>query len=213
VEARDRLQTSGGAPAVGMFFDTTILGGQDLTQPAGQAFFYANIKDFFQRIPSRMWARLSGRPVIWLFRPPTGVRFSQAVFDRTYAWFTRDFGVRPYIVRELAWTSVNTDASYAWGVAYGGFSQQGTVAAVGPGYDESQIPGRGGAVRPRMNGGWYLINFEAAVVSRRQLLVIETWNEYHEGTDVAESVEYGRTYIDSTRQGIAAYRSYYASHH
>jgi hypothetical protein len=30
--------------------------------------------------------------------------------------------------------------------------------------------------------------------------MIETWNEFHEGTDIAESKEYGRQYIELTRK-------------
>ena len=30
--------------------------------------------------------------------------------------------------------------------------------------------------------------------------MVETWNEFHEGTDVAESQEYGRQYIEMTRE-------------
>ena len=229
VQARDRLAAGGGgAPAVGMFFDTTILGARDLTQSANMAFFYANIKDFYSRIPARMWAQVQGRPVIWLYWPPVGTTFNQAVFDYTYARFSQDFGIRPYIVREVtwdcavtAWTGstptrdcghrMATDASYEWNVANNGYWGKGTVAAVGPGYDESRIAGRGGAVRPRDGGNWYRLNFEKAVLSKRRLLVIESWNEFHEGSDVSESLEYGRSYIEYTRLGTAAYRKYIAT--
>ena len=31
-------------------------------------------------------------------------------------------------------------------------------------------------------------------------VMVETWNEFHEGTDIAESREYGRQYIELTRK-------------
>ncbi|MDQ6879997.1 MAG: DUF5010 domain-containing protein [Candidatus Dormibacteraeota bacterium] len=230
VQARDQVAAGGGgAPAVGMFFDTTILGSRDLTQPANMALFYANVKDFYSRIPARMWVRVQGRPVVWLYWPPVGITFNQAVFDYTYDSFTRDFGIRPYIVSEVRWECavtgwnatapvqdcthrIGTDASYEWNVAYNGYWGRGTVAAVGPGYNESGIAGRRGVVRPRAGGEWYRTNFEKAAASKRRLLVIETWNEFHEASDVSESVEYGRTYVEYTRQGVAAYRGYLAAH-
>ncbi len=33
---------------------------------------------------------------------------------------------------------------------------------------------------------------------RPNIVMIETWNELHEGTDICETREYGRQYIDMT---------------
>ncbi|MCB1129465.1 MAG: hypothetical protein KDM81_23385, partial [Verrucomicrobiae bacterium] len=35
---------------------------------------------------------------------------------------------------------------------------------------------------------------------------METWNEYHEGTDIAASREYGRQYLDLNRQFVDLFR-------
>jgi len=39
-----------------------------------------------------------------------------------------------------------------------------------------------------------------------KFVMVETWNEWHEGTDVAESREYGRRYIDLTRKYSALFK-------
>ncbi len=227
--ARDQMLTAREpAPAVGMFFDTTILGSRDLTAASGMRFFYSNVRDFFSRVPRRHWALVSGRPVVWLYRPQEGSRFDQSVFTYTSDQFLMDFGVRPYIVAELGWTCavgswanhqpvqdcskpITADATYVWGAAFSGFDPRGTVASIGPGYDESLIAGRSGLVRPRNNGLWFYSNFGKALVSRKRILAIETWNEFHEATGVGESAEYGRGYIDYTATLVKYWRQYLGS--
>lgn len=220
-----RQLTAAGArvPSIGMFLDTSILSGRDLTDPANMAYVYANVKDFFTRIPSSEWARVDSRPVVWLWWPQPGNNFNQDFFNYLYDHFTRDFGAHPFIVRETGWycaitgwigaepqrdcsQPIKTDADYVWGVAYSGYHVEGSVAAVGPGYDERQIPGRSGKLRPRDNGAWYRANFDKAIASHKRLLAIETWNEFHEATGISDSVEYGRSYIDLTRTLVDRFR-------
>jgi hypothetical protein len=106
---------------------------------------------------------------------------------------------------------VTTDGEYAWGAAFGGYKDFGNVASVGPGYDERLIPGRAGHYRPRDNGEWYEANFDRAIASRKRLLAIETWNEFHEATGISDSVEYGRTYIELTRTLVQRYHNSFAA--
>ena len=46
----------------------------------------------------------------------------------------------------------------------------------------------------------------AGVASNRNLLAVETWNEFSEGTDVQDTVETGRQYIDLTRRYADAFK-------
>jgi hypothetical protein len=43
------------------------------------------------------------------------------------------------------------------------------------------------------------------------MLAIETWNEFHEASGIAETKEYGRQYIDLTRQLTDKYRASFPS--
>jgi hypothetical protein len=215
------------SPDIGLFFDTTILSGKDLTKADGQDYFYSNIREFYRRIPREQWALIDGRPIIWLFIAHFPKAFNQSTFNYIYDHFQADFGVRPYIVREVNWDytvlehtgdtlrfdysrPIATEASYVWGAAADGVSPRGTVAAVGPGYDERQIKGRPGTYRPRDNGKWYTDNFAKATASHRRMLVIETWNEFHEASAIADTVEFGRTYIDLTRKLVQQYKQSFA---
>jgi hypothetical protein len=76
------------------------------------------------------------------------------------------------------------------------------VASLGPGYDQSAIRDRPPLVVPRDDGRRYQAAWEEllAMQPRPWFVHLETWNEYFEGSDIAESQEFGRTYIDLTRQ-------------
>jgi hypothetical protein len=204
-------------PSIGMFYDTSILRGVDLTTDAGINEFYGNIRTFFKAIPASDWALVDGRPLIWLFLPQDN-RFDQRVFNATYARFTHDFGVRPFIVSATGWDCANTvhdcerpihtDASFVWGVAQDGMQETQLVAAAGPGYDERLIPGRAGKFVPRGGGEYYRKNLTAALDSGRPLVAIETWNEIHEASGIGDTVEYGRKYINLTRSMVDAARQH-----
>ena len=218
-EAWDDLNTGGTQPpGLGMFFDTTIIRGRDLTTSEGKHYFYANLQDFFTRIPRNQWALVNNRPVVFLFTSDWTDRVDQSTFDYAYEQFEAEFGVRPYIVREASWnypiegwegderirdfsTAIETDNSYPWAGSILGYTDNGGVASIGPGYDDRDIPDRGrGTVVDREDGEFYHRNFEAAIESGKPLLVIETWNEFHEASGIAETKEYGREYIELTRE-------------
>jgi hypothetical protein len=216
VQARaDLVAEHQAPPSIGMFYDTSILNGVDLTTDAGINEFYSNIRTFFRAIPEDDWARVEGRPLIWLFLPQNN-QFDQRVFTATYARFTKDFGVRPFIVRATGWNCattvancgepIHTDASYVWGVAQDGMQETEQVAAAGPGYDDRLIPGRTPQYVPRDGGSYYRKNLTAAVRSGRPIVAIETWDEIHEASAICDTVEYGRTYIDLTRSIVESAR-------
>lgn len=213
-------------PKLGLFYDTTILSGRDLRTATDQAYFYQSIRDYFSRLPKTTWALVNGRPVIFLFLSDFVNGVDQSTFDYLYSHFEADFGVRPYIVRELSWDyailrrvngkpvrdfqqPITTDNAYLWGAAMHGYNPyaHGDVAAVGPGYDERKIPGRAGFVQPRNNGAFYTTAFQQATASSKPMVVIETWNELHEGSGIEETVEFGRQYIDLTTQLLRDFRA------
>ncbi len=212
-------------PAIGLFLDTAIVDRRDLTTPDGKAWFYANFKDFFTRIPRDEWALVNGQPIAFLFTSDATGAVDQSTFDYVYDHFQADFGVRPYIVREVSWdypilrwengervrdygSPIKTENSYIWAASVFGYVDRGGVATVGPGYDDSRIPDRhGGRVVDRQGGAFYRKAFDAAIASGKPLVAIETWNELHEGSSIAETVEYGRQYVELTRELTARFHA------
>ena len=129
VEAENQMISEGKSPPkIGMFFDTTALkiqnGGSppDLTTQAGKELFYKMIDDFFDRLPDHsLWARMNGKPIIYLYVSAYVSHYSQATFDYIKTEFTKNFpGETPYIVRESSWTGVMTDGVFNWGAALNG---------------------------------------------------------------------------------------------
>jgi hypothetical protein len=92
------------------------------------------------------------------------------------------------------------DAEYDWGGALGPVYRD--VAALGAGYDQSAARDRPTLIVPRDGGDRYRgVWTEFLAMNPRPWLVhLETWDELIEGSDLCETQEFGRLYIDLTRQ-------------
>ncbi|MDD5523383.1 MAG: DUF5010 domain-containing protein [Kiritimatiellae bacterium] len=207
VTAREKLVAEGVKPPyIGLFYDTSTLQWNsarrrvDLTTNEGRQWFCETIRDFFSLIPPVHWAMIDGRPVVFLYSAHFAAAYDQTCFNYLKESFARDFGGRtPFVVREVSW-KVQTDDVYAWGGALG--LKTHSVASLGPGYDHSAVPGREPLIVPRENGRFYERNWIRFLRRPAKIVFLETWNEFHEGTDLAESREYGRTYITLTRKFV-----------
>ena len=124
--------------------------------------------------------------------------YDQSTFDYINQHFQSDFGTTPYIVRETSWQGVTTDEAYTWGSALFGPTTTGRVGTLGPGFDDTAnyyitTP----RIRDRECGEFYNSGWEAMMSAGSTLVVIETWNELHEATEIAASREYGRATLTS----------------
>jgi len=215
VEAHAAMEKEGlKPPAIGMFYDTSILqwnGSQpdgssyhvDLTTEAGKAWFYTAIRDFWSLIPPAKWARIDGRPIIFLYEAAFAKKQDpERQFKYVKRRFQEDFGVEPFIVKSAGWQGP-ADAIYSWGGAVNGPLIFRETVALGPGYDHSAVPGRQPLSITRRDGATYIDRWTKVLqldpATRPWLAHVETWNEWHEGTDIAHSREYGRSYIVLTR--------------
>lgn len=198
------------APLIGMFYDTTNPQPVDLSTEVGRAGFYSGIQFFFNTIPRAHWAlSKAGQPLIWMWEPDF-VRGASAQFLTDLKLrFSADFGVLPYVVLTPNWDAaarsagagaLRGDAQYYWGGAlWPRLTAQ--VAAIGPGYDDRLLADRANALFvDRRNGDALRAGFATATRCRTPWAALETWNEFHEGTGIAETREQGRSYLDLTRQ-------------
>ncbi len=214
VRAHDELQSQGvDAPAVGMFYDTSILRHNgfiqdgkryhvDLTTEFGKEWFYTPVRDFFSLIPPDKWARIDGRPIVFMYAAAFAKKQGPEQFNYVKRRFNAQFGVEPFIVKAADWKGP-ADATYSWGGAVNGPFIYRQVAALGPGYDHTAVPGRKPLIVERLDGKTYVDRWRKILAlnpkSRPWMVHVETWNEWHEGTDIAHSREYGRTYIVLTK--------------
>ncbi len=200
-------------PAIGMFYDTSILrhngfiraGSRyhvDLTTEFGKEWFYTPVRDFFSLIPPSKWARVDGRPIVFMYASAFAKKQDPEQFNYVKRRFESQFGVMPFIVKSADWKGP-ADATYSWGGAVSGPLIYRQVAALGPGYDHTAVPGRQPLIVERRAGQTYVERWLKVLAlhpkSRPWMVHVETWNEWHEGTDVAHSAEYGRSYIVLTR--------------
>jgi hypothetical protein len=124
VAARHQLLRQGTkAPALGMFYDTTSLSASDnskhyqvdLSTYAGKMWFYDAIRNFFSHIPASDWARIDGKPLIFLYHLGFGSGLDENLMSFVRSMFQKDFGVDVYLVAP--------DETLAPGVAFSPASQ------------------------------------------------------------------------------------------
>jgi hypothetical protein len=210
VRAHDELKSQGlDVPSIGMFYDTSILRHNgfvkdgkryqvDLTTDFGKQWFYTPIRDFFSLIPPDKWARIDGGPIVFMYAGAFAKKQDPEQFNYIKRRFKEQFGVTPFIVKAADWKGP-ADATYSWGGAVNGPLIYRQVAALGPGYDHTAVPGRQPLIVERRDGKTYVDRWRKMLSlnprSRPWIVHVETWNEWHEGTDIAHSREYGRSYI------------------
>lgn len=212
VEAREQLLKAGqNPPKIGLFYDTSTLQHNaarrhiDLTTDAGKLWFYETVRDFYRAIPERHRATIDGRPIVSLYSASFAKAHDSTLTADLNQRFAADFaGKTPYLIREISW-SIPADAVYAWGGAVS--PRLLDVAAIGPGYDDSAVQGRTPLVVPRQGGAFYETAWRRVLRRQPRLVVLETWNEFHEGTDIAESRESGRQYIELTRRHVDRFKA------
>jgi hypothetical protein len=215
VEAYDIITSAGEIPPkIGLFYDTSTLQHNppgkhvNLTTIEGKQWLYHTIRDYFSLIPPRMWAMIDGLPIIFLYSAAFAEKQDPKALDYVYESFEKDFACRPYIVKEVSWQG-KADATYAWGGALG--PQWHDVLALGPGYDHHAVPRRQPLVVDREDGKFYQRAWESLFAKdkrrRPSIVMVETWNELHEGTDISDTKEYSRKYIEMTAKYALRFKS------
>jgi len=200
-------------PRIGMFFDTSCLPYQnnkippDLTTKAGKSLFYEMIFDYFQRVPKNLWAAINDRPIIYLFFSQYVSKYNQKTFNFVYNNFKKDFGVKPYIIKDKSWQGVKVDGEYVFGTAIYGAGTWGSIGSLGPGYDDLATQRSQRTWRKRQCGEFYEQGWELIKNMGARLVSIETWNEWHEASEIAASREYGDYYIDLTAKYIKQWKA------
>ncbi len=81
------------------------------------------------------------------------------------------------------------------------------VATVMPGYDDRLIRPVDGFVRSREDGDYYRACWRAAIDSMPHWVIINSFNEWPEGSYIEPSRSYGKAYLDLTREWSAHFKS------
>jgi hypothetical protein len=80
------------------------------------------------------------------------------------------------------------------------------VATVMPGYDDRKVRPRSGFARSRDGGEYYGQCWQAAIASKPRWVVINSFNEWMEGSYIEPSQAHGSVYLDLTREWAARFK-------
>jgi hypothetical protein len=227
VEAMKELETEFGIekiPKIGMFLDTTgllVAAGKkpDLTTENGKSLFSEFINEFFEKIPERFLFRTNGADLVWMYGSNFVENYNDDTFLNARSNYTKQLGTnRDLIFVGVGFTKYARSTqfgSYSWGVSLNGatIKKDGIpIGCIGPGfYSEGAYRcgcqwKEGIRIQERRNGDYYSESFQE-VMSGSKWVVIEVWNEYHEGNDISYSEEFGDKYINLTRNLISEFKN------
>jgi glycosyltransferase involved in cell wall biosynthesis len=129
----------------------------------------------------------------------------------TFGFFS---GFAPFSPLELAGEKHRQEV---WTEAYRSAQRAGMahrIVTISPGYDDRGLDddrraGNPYRTIPRRDGKTYqeMMNFVESLTPEPELVIISTFNEYHENTHIEPSLYNGMRYIDTTRQFVECLRS------
>ena len=93
----------------------------------------------------------------------------------------------------------------AWVSAADAFGRISTITVI-PGYDDTKIRKPGLRVE-RYDGASYRCQWEEAIKADPHWILVTSWNEWHEGSEIEPSSQYGDQYLKMTAELAARFKS------
>jgi hypothetical protein len=172
---------------------------------------------------SKAFLKLAGRPVIFVYGR-VSLRFEPSDWEYVFGRLATETGTRPFVIADglsarllQTFDGVHTynpvthslnqiDAMYQ----KAGLASLATgrlfAATVAAGYDDRVI--RTPGLRVERDKGWYYQNlWRIATKARPGWILITSFNEWHEGSEIEPSIEYGDFYLKLTAKLAGAFRT------
>ncbi|MBN2153571.1 MAG: hypothetical protein JW839_19100 [Candidatus Lokiarchaeota archaeon] len=221
-QASDVIDALNKIPKIALFYDTTCMRqlwchltgnpwdppsggrwGPDLNDPAWQQHFWDSIDDFLALLDDNCTYFWNGRYVVWMYGDGWFSDVGTEVLEFCRQQCLAKYGRSIYFVGPDGWYQAGADGLCNWGACFGVVRPQTRgillCAAVGPGFYNLgaialQTPLYKARDFTRYEQEWRQVMDEGAA-----WVHVETWNELHEGTNIAWTQEYGWDWIDATR--------------
>jgi hypothetical protein len=171
------------------------------------------------------YLRFQGKPVVFFYnvaRLPVAtwqqIR-SQVDPDHTAIWIAEGTNLSYQQVFDghhlysITWPSGGSPSGILrkWGDKVRSYNRQhGTaklwVATVMPGYDDRGVRPKGGFAHSREGGEYFRQCWQAALDSRPDWVIVNSFNEWMEGTQIEPGRAYDTAYLDQTREWVARFK-------
>lgn len=171
------------------------------------------------------YLRVQNRPVVFFYNVSRSSvsawqKLREEVDPQHHAWWIAEGTDLKYLsvfdghhLYSIIWPNGMAPANIlpSWGKRVYTYNQQhGTtklwIATVMPGYDDRKARPTHGFVRPRQDGEFYRRCWQAAIASRPHWVVINSFNEWLEGSYIEPSQAYGTLYLELTREWTAQFK-------
>lgn len=214
-------------PKIAMFFDTTCMKqlycynrsvccgadfsecfnhqpGADLMDPYWMDQFWKCIEYFYDDVDDESAYDFNGNRVVWLYGNGWFGNVGTEVFKYCRQKFYEKYGLGLVFVGPHGWMEAGVDGVCDWGACCPGPVLPKingiATAGIGPGYyNLGALSCQPPICHPRTIDN-YKANWQRIMDQGAAWVHIETWNEYHEGTDISWTQEAGFSWIDATRE-------------
>lgn len=198
-------------PRIAMFLESkpiSVLGRPtDLNTEDGAQYLFSIIRDFYSRINPQRVALFEGRVPVILYEAnikglvvaPYGINRANQLFK---AWYGRElafFGNSTW--KSKCGSGIRYTCHWGSAIRTSRYVDSTNLAQISPGYNylgnTKGTPPDSSAYKD----AWSNLRRGGA-----NWVAIETWNEWHEGTGIGETAEYGKAFLNITKDQINLFK-------